>query len=327
MATITAAQQQEIALRQGDAGRARRDRRVRFVRQQVVPRIFLIIMCLIFVMPFYWMVTQALKSNEELVRYPPTWFVHDPQWGNFQEATEKIPFWKFARNTITVTAAVVIGSLISNPIIAYGFSRVNWPGRDKVFMVVLATVFMPFPAILVAYVDTWKRISDVSRKDLGINLFGLSIPLPDLPNVGIGTFGPLVIPAFLGSAFFIFLLRQFMMQIPLDLSDAARMDGANEWQIFSGIVMPLTKPALGVIAILSGLAAWNDFLGPLIFLLKESLYTLAIGLTFFQSQADRDIKFNLMMAASVLVVLPVVAIFLFFQRYFISGMTVGSIKG
>lgn len=325
MATITA--QQQVALRQGDATRAKRDRRIRWFRQQVIPRIILVVMCLIFIMPFYWMVSQSLKSNAELAQYPPTWIVQDPQWENYKLATERIPFWHFARNTVIVTAGVVIGSLISNPIIAYGFSRVNWPGRDKVFMVVLATVFMPFPAILVAYVDTWKKISDVSRKDLGINLFGLSIPLPDLPNVGIGTFGPLIIPAFLGSAFFIFLLRQFMMQIPLDLSDAARMDGANEWQIFSGIIMPLTKPALGVIAILSGLAAWNDFLGPLIFLLKESLYTLAIGLTFFQSQADRDIKFNLMMAASVLVVLPVVAIFLFFQRYFISGMTVGSIKG
>jgi multiple sugar transport system permease protein len=325
MATITA--QQEIALRQGDATRAKKDRRIRWFRQQVVPRIILVVMCLIFIMPFYWMVSQSLKSNAELAQYPPTWIVQSPQWENYQLATERIPFWHFARNTVIVTAGVVIGSLISNPIIAYGFSRVNWPGRDKVFMVVLATVFMPFPAILVAYVDTWKKISDASRKDLGINLFGLSIPLPDLPNVGIGTFGPLIIPAFLGSAFFIFLLRQFMMQIPLDLSDAARMDGANEWQIFSGIIMPLTKPALGVIAILSGLAAWNDFLGPLIFLLKESLYTLAIGLTFFQSQADRDIKFNLMMAASVLVVLPVVAIFLFFQRYFISGMTVGSVKG
>lgn len=326
MATITA-QQQEIALRKGDATRARKDRRIRWIRQQLIPRIILVIMCLIFIMPFYWMVSQSLKSNAELVQYPPTWFVQDPQWENYKLATERIPFWKFARNTVFITAGCVIGALISNPIIAYGFSRIQWPGRDKVFMVVLATVFMPFPAIIVAYVDVWRRVADWSRKDLQISLFGLTIPLPDLPNVGINTFGPLIIPAFLGSAFFIFLLRQFMMQIPYDLSDAARIDGANEWQIFSNVIMPLTKPALGVIAILAGLAAWNDFLGPLIFLLKESMYTLAIGLTFFQSQADRDIKFNLMMAASVLVVLPVVALFLFFQRYFIQGMTVGSVKG
>ena len=303
MFMATVALPQETELRKGDASRARRDRQIRFVRQQIVPRIILIIMCAIFVMPFYWMVTQALKSNQELVRYPPTWFVHDPQWGNFQEATEKIPFWKFARNTVWITAACIFGSLISNPIIAYGFSRLQWPGRDKVFMVVLATVVMPFPAILVAYVDIWTNLGLVPG------------------------FGPLIIPSFLGSAFFIFLLRQFMMQIPLDLSDAARMDGANEWQIFANIIMPLTKPALGVIAILAGLAAWNDFLAPLIFLLKEDLYTLAIGMTFFKSMTDRDIQFNLMMAASVLVVLPVVALFLFFQRYFLQGMTVGAVKG
>lgn len=326
MATTTAntsTKAVEFEARQGDAQRAAKDRRMRFIRNKIVPRVILVIMCLVFILPFYWMLTQALKSNEELVRYPPTWFVEDPQWSNFKSATEKIPFWKFARNTVVVTAGVVIGSLISNPIIAYGFSRLKWPGRDKIFLIVLATVFMPFPAILVAYVDIWSNISEWSRID--VTLFGNTYT--PIPNLGYGTFGPLIVPAFFGSAFFVFLLRQFMMQIPLDLSDAARMDGANEWQIFSNIIMPLTKPALGVIAILSGLAAWNDFLGPLIFLLKENLYTLAIGLTFFQSQADRNIQFNLMMAASVLVVLPVVALFLFFQRYFISGMTVGSIKG
>lgn len=311
----------EAVLREGDQRRARRDRNMKFIRTQIVPRIILILMCAIFVLPFYWMLTQSLKSNAELVKYPPTWFVEDPQWSNYKEATEKIPFWRFARNTVFITAMCVIGSLLSNPIIAYGFSRLKWPGRDKVFMVVLATVFMPFPAILVAYVDTWTFIADFTKRDF--DLFGFTFNT----NIGMGTFGPLIIPSFLGSAFFVFLLRQFMMQIPYDLSDAARIDGANEWQIFWSVIMPLTKPALGVIAILSGLAAWNDFLGPLIFLLKEKMYTLAIGLTFFQSQADRDIKFNLMMAASVLVVLPVVALFLFFQRYFISGMTVGSIKG
>lgn len=313
MATILVPRDSE--LRHGDAERAQRDRRVRFVRQQIIPRVILILMCAVFILPFYWMLTQSLKSNAELVRYPPTWFVRDPQWENYKLATEKISFWLFARNTIIITLGVVIGSILSNPVIAYGFSRVNWPGRDKVFVIVLATVFMPFPVIIVALFDIWVQVSHLNLGPI------------NLPNFGIGSFGPLIIPAFLGSAFYIFLLRQFMMQIPYDLSDAARMDGANEWQVFSNIIMPLTKPALGVIAILSGLAAWNDFLGPLLFLTKEKMYTLAIGLTFFQSQSDRDIKFNLMMAASVLVVVPVVAMFLFFQRFFIQGMTIGAVKG
>lgn len=311
----------EQELRQGDQQRAKRDRRIRFIQQQILPRVVLILMCAVFILPFYWMLTQSLKSNAELVRYPPTWFVQDPQWSNYKEATEKFPFWLFARNTAIITAGCVIGALISNPIIAYGFSRLQWPGRDKVFMVVLATVFMPFPVIIVALVDIWVKVGDWTRHDISLG------PLSFNTNLGFGSFGPLIIPAFFGSAFFVFLLRQFMMQIPYDLSDAARIDGANEWQIFSNIIMPLTKPALGVIAILSGLAAWNDFLGPLIFLRREAVFTLAIGLTYFRSQADRDIQFNLLMAASVLVVIPVVALFLFFQRYFIQGMTVGSIKG
>lgn len=320
MATI-ATSKPGAELKHGDPERSKRDRRIRFIRQQIIPRVILVIMCAIFILPFYWMLTQSLKSNEELVQYPPTWFVQDPNWENYRLATERIPFWTFARNTIIITAGVVIGSILSNPIIAYGFSRLQWPGRDKVFMIVLATVFMPFPVIIVALVDVWVAVADLTRFEF--TLFGIEMST----NLGFGSFGPLIIPAFFGTAFFIFLLRQFMMQIPYDLSDAARIDGANEWQIFWNIILPLTKPALGVIAILSGLAAWNDFLGPLIFLRRVSHYTLAIGLTFFQSQADRDIQFNLMMAASVMVVIPVVVMFLFFQRYFIQGMTVGSIKG
>jgi multiple sugar transport system permease protein len=248
------------------------------------------------------MATLALKSNAELAVYPPTLWPHDPQWGNFAESTRVFPFWSFARNTLIVTVFTIIGAVISNPIIAYGFSRLNWPGRDKVFLVVLATVFMPFPVIIVALVDIYAR-------------FGW-----------INTFLPLIVPMFFGNAFWIFLVRQFMLQIPMDLSDAARVDGANEWQIFSQIVMPQCIPAIGVVAIFSGLHAWNDFIGPLIFLTSEKLYTLPIGLTFFQSTNSYDVRFNLMMAASTLVVLPLIVLFLLFQKSFIGGLSVGSIK-
>lgn len=293
---------EQTELRRGDARRARRDRIIRRINQQVVPRIILIVMCAIFILPFYWMVALGLKSNHELALYPPTLYPHDPQWGNFKASTEVFPFWSFSRNTAIITGLTIIGALISNPIIAYGFSRLQWVGRDKVFLVVLATVFMPFPVVIVALFDIYSRLG------------------------WINTFLPLVVPMFFGQAFWIFLMRQFMMQIPKDLSDAARMDGANELQIFWQIILPLTKPALGVIAIFAGLQAWNDFLGPLLYLLKPELYTLSIGLTLFQSTNAYDVKFNLMMAASTLVVLPVVLLFLIFQRSFISGLTVGSIK-
>jgi multiple sugar transport system permease protein len=293
---------EEAQIRQGDQSRAKRDRTFRRINTQVVPRIVLIGMCLIFILPFYWMLSLGLKSNAEMTIYPPTLYPHDPVWGNFKTATEAFPFWKFARNTAVITFFTILGALISNPIIAYGFSRIEWPGRDKVFMVVLATVFMPWPVLIVGLFDIYSELG------------------------WINSILPLVVPMFFGSAFWIFLMRQFMMQIPKDLSDAARMDGANEFQIFWQIILPQTIPALGVIAIFAGMQAWNDFLGPLLFLLQEDKYTLSLGLTYLRSAETRDVQFNLMMAASTMIVLPVIVLFLLFQKAFISGISVGSIK-
>lgn len=270
--------------------------------ERVLPRIILVVMCALFILPFYWMVALAFKSNEELAIFPPTLWPHELIWSNFKDATEVFPFWRFLRNTATITFLTIIGSVISCPIIAYGFSRIDWPGRDKVFMIVLATVFIPFPVIIVALFRIWAEV-------------GL-----------IDTYWPLVLPRFFGTAFWIFLMRQFFMQLSRDLSDAAKLDGANEFQIFRQIILPQSLPAIGVVAIFAALAAWNDFIGPLIFLQSESSYTLAIGLTFFQAQDAYDIKYNLLMAASTLIVLPVVLLFLLFQRSFISGLSIGSVK-
>jgi multiple sugar transport system permease protein len=269
------------------------------LKREVVPRVFLILVCALFLLPFYWMVATALKSNEELLTYPPTFVPHDLRWANFRDAVNTIPFWRYLANTSIITALTVVGSVISNPIIAYGFSRIDWPGRDKIFYLVLATVFIPFPVLIVALFDIFARLGWVN------------------------TFLPLVVPMFFGNAFWIFLMRQFLMQVPREVSDAARIDGANEFRIFAEIVLPQALPAIGVVSIFAALFAWNDFLGPLIYL-SEDKYTLAIGLTFFRSQ--HDILFNQLMAASTLVVLPVVALFLIFQRSFVEGISLGSLK-
>ncbi|CAN5762079.1 carbohydrate ABC transporter permease [soil metagenome] len=282
--------------------RAAKDKYIRIGSQKVVPRIILVLMCAGFVLPFYWMVTLGLKSNEELSIYPPTLYPNNPIWSNIKDATEAFPFWRFAWNTTVITVLTIVGSVISNPIIAYGFSRIEWPGRDKVFMVVLATVFVPFPVLIVALFDIFAQLN------------------------WINTYWPLVVPLFFGQAFWIFLMRQFLMQIPKDLSDAARIDGANEFQIFWQIIMPQTLPAIGAIAIFAGVSAWNDFLGPLIYLQDSSMYTLSIGLTFFQQQDSYDVQYNLLMAASALIVLPLIVMFLLFQKSFIEGISVGSIK-
>jgi multiple sugar transport system permease protein len=280
-----------------------RARTSRILSQKIIPRIILILMCAIFILPFYWMIVIGLKGNDELTLYPPSLYPHNPIWSNFKDATEVFPFWRFAWNTTAITLLTIAGSVISNPIIAYGFSRIEWPGRDKVFLVVLATVFMPFPVLIIALFDIFAKL-------------GL-----------LNTYWPLVLPMFFGQAFWIFLMRQFLLQIPKDLSDAARIDGANELQIFWQIILPPTLPALGVIAIFAGIHAWNDFLGPLIFLQDSSKYTLSIGLTFFQQQDSYDVQFNLLMAASALIVLPVIVMFLLFQKAFVEGITVGSLKG
>jgi multiple sugar transport system permease protein len=298
MAKAIAVQQPETSALASPRWRAWTNR----FKQQIAPRIILILLCAIFILPFYWMMVIAFKTTTELSVYPPTLWPHEFRWANFQDAVNVFPFWRFLRNTSIITFFTVVGAAISNPIVAYGFSRIDWPGRDKLFALVMATVFIPFPVLIIALFDIFARLGWVN------------------------TFLPLIVPMFFGNAFWIFLMRQFFMQIPRDLSDAARIDGAGELRTLFQIILPQSYAALSVVAIFAALHAWNDYLGPLLFLQEPSKYTLAIGLTFFQSQSQYDVQFNLLMAASALIILPVVVLFLLFQRTFVEGITLGSIK-
>ncbi|MBA2519798.1 MAG: carbohydrate ABC transporter permease [Chloroflexia bacterium] len=275
---------------------------VRVLNQSVVPRLILIVMCAVFILPLFWMVSVALKPTAELSLYPPTFWPQQLRWENFSDAINVFPFWQYLRNTSIITGLTVLGAVISNPIIAYGFSRIDWPGRDKVFFVVLATVFIPYPVLIIALFDIFARLG------------------------WINTFWPLTVPLFFGNPFWIFLLRQFFMQISQEVSDAARIDGASELRILFQIIMPQALPALAVVALFAALHAWNDFLGPLLYLQDATMYTLAVGLTFFQSASQYDIQFNLLMAASLLVVAPVITLFLIFQRAFVEGISFGGSK-
>jgi multiple sugar transport system permease protein len=294
----------------------KRDRWSRIFSQQVGPRIFLLAMSMLFLLPLYWMVATSLKGDAELASYPPTLFPQDMRWANYPDAVRAftddsagVTFLTYVKNTGFITGLTVLGAVISNPLIGYGFSRIDWPGRDKVFFLVLATIFVPHAAIMVAMFDIWVNIGE---------LFGIRT---------INTYWPLVLPAFFGNATWIFLMRQFYRQIPREMSDAAKLDGANEFQVFSQIIMPQAKAAVGAIGIFAAVGAWNDFMGPLIYLQEKAKYTLAIGLSFFQSSSSRDVNFAELMAASTLVVIPVVLVFLFFQRYFTEGISVTGLKG
>ena len=271
--------------------------------QPLVSRIFLIGMSLFYISPMYWMLVTALKSDRELATFPPTLWPHEINWQNFDQATRTFPFLSYLENTIFYAALTILGSVLSNFVIAYGCSRIKWPGRDLLFYPVIASVFIfiQFPVNPITMVPMFSFFAS-----LGL----------------VNSFLPLILPTFFGNPFFIFLLRQFMLQIPGDISEAARIDGANEFQIMYRIILPLARPALVVVGLLAGVNAWNDFLGPLIYLQNDKLYTLSLGLTFFKTM--HGIQFNLLMAASCLVVLPVIVVFLFFQRFFIKGISLGA---
>ncbi|HVX47557.1 MAG TPA: carbohydrate ABC transporter permease [Mycobacteriales bacterium] len=265
-------------------------------------RIFLIIMSLLFLIPIYWMIITAFKTPADLAQASPSWLPRSWAWSNFKDAFDAFPFGRFFVNSVIITALVVIGTIVSNLVVAYGFSCIEWPGRDKLFYVVIATMFLPSAITLIPVFDLWGWLHAVN------------------------SWVPLILPSFFASAFFVFLLRQFMLQIPKDLLDAARIEGASESRVLWRIVAPMSRPALAVVAIFSALGAWNDFMGPLIYLQDQHLQTLAIGLQYLRQTQPDKITTNLLMAASVMVIVPVIILFFLFQRYFIRGITLGSIK-
>lgn len=272
------------------------------LRQGWGARIFLIIACLVFLVPVYWMLVTALKTPADLAQNNVSWLPHSFAWSNFSGAIRAFPFARFFVNSVLITALVTVGTVASNLIIAYGFSCIEWPGRDTMFYIVIATMFLPSAITVIPLFD----------------LFGWLH--------WINTWLPLVAPAFFGSGFSTFLLRQFLLQLPKDVLDSARADGANEWRVLWTIVAPMSKPALATVGIFAALAAWNDFLGPLIYLQDQRLQTLAIGLQYLRQTQPGLITVNLLMAASVMTIVPVVVLFFAFQRFFVRGITMGSLR-
>lgn len=256
----------------------------------------------IMIMPFVWLVISSLKTQIDIFQYPPE-FIPDPFVPeNYTNALTYKPFDIYFRNTLIVAGLNVIAVVFSSSFVAYGFARIQFPGRNLWFGIVMATLFLPYAILLVPSFLIFTRLGWVD------------------------TFLPLVVPQFFGGgAFNIFLMRQFFRTIPEEIADAARIDGCTEFGVYWRVMLPLSKPALITIAIFTFLFAWNDFIGPLTYLRSPENFTIAIGLASFRSQTD--ISWDLQLAASSAVTIPIIILFFFAQRYFIQGVVMTGLKG
>src|SRR3984957_4406562 len=266
---------------------------------------FLAIVCICagFMLPFVWMLSTSLKTVDKTVAFPPEFFPRPIVPENYWKVinSDKGDFPLYTRNTLVIAALSVIGTPLSSAVVAYGFAKIRFKGRGGLFALMLSTMMIPFPVMMLPLFIVFRFIGDHT------------------PIQMLGTFKPLWLPAWFGSAFSIFLLRQFFLTIPDGLSEAARIDGCTEWGIFWRIIMPLSRPALTVVALFTFMGVWRDFIGPRVYLQRTSQYTLALGLQSFQSQHGGT-PWHLLMAAAVLVITPVIVIFFLAQKTFIEGI-------
>lgn len=263
--------------------------------------VVLVVGAVFFLTPFAWMLSTSLKPDEQVFTIPPEWIPAPVMWSNYARLLTEIPFLRYLWNTVLVTVLSVTFYVASSAVVAYGFAKLRWPGRDLLFYCLLATMVLPPQVTLIPQFVMFQKLGWV------------------------GTFLPLIVPALTGSAFAVFLLRQFYTAIPGDISDSARIDGANEWQIFSRIVLPLSRPALATASLFIFIWTWTDFLNPLIYLTDDRLYTLAIGLQ--QLSSTRAAAWPLLMGGSLLMSVPIIVLFFFAQKTFIEGVSTGGLKG
>ena len=278
-----------------------RRKRMRQILREIGFHLLLIPAALIFLVPFIWMVSTSLKSDTQLYVYPPIWVPIPPQWSNYPVAIGYIDFFLYLRNTLWIAVMATLGSLVSCSLVAYSLARIPWRGRNALFIFTVATFTLPFQVTLIPLFVVWSTYGFVN------------------------TFVPLIAPHWFGSALYIFLLRQFFMTIPMELSEAARIDGASEFFIYRRIILPLSKPALATVAIYEFIARWRDYLGPLIYLSNQNKYTLSLGI--YEYRGEHGSEWALLMAASVLITLPIILLFFFLQKTFVQGIALTGIKG
>ena len=253
--------------------------------------------------PFFWMISTSLKQQMDVYLFPPQWIPEPVQWDNYRQVMTFWPFWTYVGNSVFVSVGSIVGKLIASSLAAYGFARLRARGRDVIFVVLLSTMMLPSQVTLIPQFILFSKLR------------------------WIDSFKPLVVPAFFLGPFYVFLLRQFFMTISFELEDAARMDGCNSLQVFYRVILPLSMPALAIVAIFEFRGRWNDFLEPLIFLNSPSKRTLALALQFFQGSEGVLPQLHLLMAASFLSMIPLLVLFTVAQKRFIQGIVFTGIKG
>ncbi len=267
---------------------------------KIGPHIVLLLLSAVFITPLLWMLSTALKTNRQIFVFPPEIIPNPVIWENFVDIFFYAPFHIYFQNTVFIVVLNVIGATFSSAMVAYGFARLRAPGREILFILVLSTMMLPYMVWMIPLYVVFVRLG------------------------WINTFYPLIVPAFFGNPLFIFLLRQFLLGIPTELEDAAKIDGCSYIGIFTRIMLPLIKPALTTVALFTFMNTWNDFLGPILYLQTPNNYTLAVGLQVFLTQHTAD--WALLMAASSLVIAPVIVVFFFAQKQFIKGIVLTGIK-
>lgn len=281
-----------------------RPRQTRSARRRMIMLItyaVLAVGCIMYMVPFFWMLSTSLKTPDQVYQYPIKWLPNPVDWANFADIFIEAPFLTYTLNTIFLTVFGVAGSVISSAFAAYGFARFRFRGREPLFILMLSTMMVP---IWVTVVPSYIIFSNIGWID---------------------TYLPILVPAFFAAPFNTFLLRQFFMNIPLELDEAARLDGAGSIRILFTIILPLSKPALMIVGLFAFLQYWNDYLGPLIFLQSQDKFPLSLGISNFVGAQSQN--FPLMMSATLFSMLPCIVLFAVAQKWFMQGVVVSGVKG
>jgi len=272
----------------------------RTLRTTVIPHLLLGLVGLLFLLPFVWLVLTSLKTTEDIFEFPIDWWPDTFQWSNYVLAVQAIPFLRYTLNTLFLCALAVFGQVVSSPLVAYGMSRLQFKGRDTMFLIMIGSMMLPYQVTMVPVYVLFNKMNLVD------------------------SYWPIILQNLFAIPFYVFLMRQFFLTIPYELTESAKIDGASELRIYLQIILPLAKPALYSVALFAFLNEWKDFLGPLIYLNSPEKWTLSIGLRAFIG--ENKVDWGLLMAAATMFTVPIVVLYFFVQKKFIQGISLTGFK-